>query len=163
MARILIVGCGCRGRRLAAALIAEGHSVRGTSRSAERLSPIEAAGAEAAAAEPDRLGSVLPLLEGVSAVCWLMGSASGPPDDLAALHGPRLRSLQEKLVDSPARGLIYEASGSVDAELLSSGAAIVREVGETFRMPVAIIEEDPVDPNRWSAAMGHGVAEVLGA
>ena len=30
LARVLIVGCGCRGRELAAALMAEGHAVRGT-------------------------------------------------------------------------------------------------------------------------------------
>ena len=107
MARVLVVGCGCRGRRLAEGLIAVGHSVRGTSRSAEALRMIEAAGAEAAVADPDRLGTLLPLLEGVSVVCWLMGTADAEP-----LHGPRLRSLQVKLVDSPARGLVYEAAGS---------------------------------------------------
>jgi uncharacterized protein YbjT (DUF2867 family) len=155
------VGCGCRGRRLAADLVAAGHSVRGTTRSETSLGEIEAAGAEAAVADPDRLGTLLPPLEGVSAVCWLMGSAHG--EDVAALHGPRLRSLQEKLVDSPARGLIYEAAGSVDEELLAGGAAIVREVGETFRMPVAVVEEDPADVEAWVAAMGRGVASVLEA
>jgi uncharacterized protein YbjT (DUF2867 family) len=159
LARVLIVGCGCRGRRLARALVAEGHSVRGTSRSPEALPDIEAAGAEAAVADPDRLGTLLPLLEGVSAVCWLMGTAEpGEP-----LHGPRLRSLQEKLVDSPARGLIYEAAGSVDAPLLAAGAAIVREVGETFRMPVAVVSEDPADIDAWTAAMLRGAAAVLEA
>jgi uncharacterized protein YbjT (DUF2867 family) len=163
LARVLLVGCGCRGRELARALIAGGHSVRGTSRSAGALPEIEAAGAEAAQADPDRLGTVLPHLEGVSAVCWLMGSAAGPPEALEALHGPRLRSLQEKLVDSPSRGLIYEAAGSVSDELLAAGAAIVREVGETFRMPVAVVGEDPGDLERWTAAVVRGVGEVLGA
>ncbi len=139
--------------------MAEGHTVRGTSRSAESLPDIEAAGAEAAVADPDRLGTLLPLLEGVSAVCWLMGTA----EPAEPLHGPRLRSLQEKLVDSPARGLIYEAAGSVDASLLAAGAAIVREVGETFRMPVAVVNEDPADADAWPAAMLRGVADVLGA
>ena len=92
-------------------------------------------------------------------VCWLMGSAGG---DAAALHGPRLRSLREKLVDSPARGLVYEAAGSVDDALLAAGAATVREVGETFRMPVAVVEEDPADVDAWAAAMRRGVARVLG-
>jgi len=159
LARVLIVGCGCRGRQLARELVAEGHAVRGTSRSAEALPEIEAAGAEAAAADPDRLGTLLPPLEGVSVVCWLMGTA----DPAEALHGPRLRSLQEKLVDSPARGLVYEAAGSVDPELLAAGAAIVREVGETFRMPVAVVSEDPADPEAWTAAMLRGVSEVLEA
>ena len=159
MARVLIVGCGCRGRQLAQALANEGHSVRGTSRSPEALPEIEAAGAEAAVADPDRVGTLLPLLQGVSAVCWLMGTADGSEP----LHGPRLRALQEKLVDSPARGLIYEADGSVDHALLAAGAAIVREVGETFRMPVAVVEEDPADPDAWTAAMVGGVTQVLEA
>ena len=159
MARVLIVGCGCRGRQLAQALAAEGHSVRGTSRSPEALPEIEAAGAEAAVADPDRVGTLLPLLQGVSAVCWLMGTA----DAAEPLHGPRLRALQEKLVDSPARGLVYEAAGRVDAALLAEGAAIVREVGETFRMPVAVVEENPADPDAWTAAMIRGVTDVLEA
>ena len=163
MARVLIVGCGCRGRGLARALAAEGHSVRGTTRSAEAVVEIEDAGAEAAVADPDRLGTILPLLEGVSAVCWLMGSARADGEAQAALHGPRLRSLQEKLVDSPARGLVYEAAGSVDPSLLAAGAAIVGEVGETFRMPVAVVDEDPSDQGAWTAAMVRGVAGVLEA
>jgi putative NADH-flavin reductase len=158
LARVLLVGCGCRGRRLAAQLISEGHSVRGTSRSAEALSEIESVGAEAAVADPDRLGTLLPLLEGVSAVCWLMGTADADP-----LHGPRLRSLQLKLVDSPARGLVYEGAGSARPELLAGGATIVREVGETFRMPVAVVEEDPAEPDTWAAAMVRAVTEVLEA
>jgi len=163
LARVLIVGCGCRGRSLAAALIEEGHSVRGTTRSAEASSAIEAAGAEAVVADPDRLGTILPLLEGVSVVCWLLGSASGEAGAVAALHGPRLRSLQEKLVDSGARGLVYEAAGSVDPDVLTAGAATVREVGETFRMPVAVTGEDPADPDAWREAMLRGVADVLTA
>ena len=138
--------------------MAEGHSVRGTSRSAEALPEIEAAGAEAAVADPDRLGTLLPLLEGVSAVCWLMGTADAEP-----LHGPRLRSLQVKLVDSPARGLVYEAAGTAATGLLKGGEEIVREVGATFRMPVAIVDADPADPDAWTAAMVLGVADVLEA
>ena len=64
-------------------------------------------------ADPDRLGTLLPLLAGVTVVCWLMGSAEG--EDAAALHGDRLESLLAKLVDSGVRGLVYEAAGSVDA------------------------------------------------
>lgn len=163
MARVLIVGCGCRGRELAAELIGSGHSVRGTTRSAEAVAEVEAAGVEAAVADPDRLGTILPLLEGVSVVCWLLGSAQGEAEAVAALHGPRLRSLQEKLVDSGARGLVYEAAGSVDSDVLAGGAAIVREVGETFRMPVAVVGEDPSGLGAWRGAMLRGVAEVLTA
>ena len=82
---MLIVGCGCRGRRLARDLIGEGHSVRGTTRDPARLGEIEAVGAEAEVADPDRVGTLLPLLQGVSAVCWVMGSASASADSVAAL------------------------------------------------------------------------------
>ena len=65
MARVLIVGCGCRGRALAAALVDEGHAVRGTTRARGVGSPaIEAAGAEAVLADPDRLATLLPHLPG---------------------------------------------------------------------------------------------------
>lgn len=161
MARLLIVGCGCRGRRLARDVIGEGHSVRGTTRDPRRLEEIEAVGAEAAVADPDRLGTLLALLQGVSAVCWLLGSASGDPDAVAALHGPRLRSLQEKLVDSPARGLVYESAGTVEAELLADGAATVRKLGETFRMPVGVVDVDPAGVDAWAKAMRGALAALL--
>ena len=78
MARALIVGCGCRGRELGSRLLAEGWSVRGTSRGEAGAEAIGAAGIEAAEADPDRLGTVLDLIGDVTVVVWLMGSASGP-------------------------------------------------------------------------------------
>ena len=78
-------------------------------------------------ADPDRLGTLLPLLAGVTVVCWLMGTAEG--DDVAPLHGDRLESLLAKLVDSGVRGLVYEAAGSVDGALLAGGAELVRAAG----------------------------------
>lgn len=96
--------------------------MRGTTREPDRLEVIESVCGEAALADPDLLGTLLPLLEGVSVVCWLMGSAGGPADSVAALHGPRLASLLAKLVDTPVRGLVYEAAGTVAAPLLSEGS-----------------------------------------
>jgi len=46
VARVLIVGCGCRGQALAGALVAAGHAVRGTTRALARLADIEASGAQ---------------------------------------------------------------------------------------------------------------------
>ena len=115
MARALIIGCGCRGRELGERLLAEGWAVRGTSRREEGLAAIEAAGIEPALADPDRVGTVLELVGDVAVVFHLLGSAAGEPEALAAIHGPRLERLLEKLVDTPVRGVVYEAVGSVDA------------------------------------------------
>ncbi len=156
MARVLIVGCGCRGRELAAALISDGHAVRGTTRDPARLREIESAGAEGAVADPDRLSTLLPHIEGISAVCWLMGSAPAPP-----LHGPRLQSMLEKIVDTPVRGLVYEGAGTVGVELLERGADLVRAAGATYRMPVSVVEQDPADRTAWLAAARREVARVL--
>jgi hypothetical protein len=159
VARVLIVGCGCRGTELARELVAAGHAVRGTTRHRARLGEIEASGAEARVADPDRLGTVTSQLPGVSVVCWLLGSvdpAAAPP-----LHGPRLRTLMERLVDTPVRGLVYEGAGSVAAGLLAAGAHAVRDAGRTWRMSVAVTATDPSDRDEWLSEMRAAVADIL--
>lgn len=138
MARALIVGCGCRGRELGGRLQAAGWAVRGTSRRAEGLAAIEAAGIEPALADPLRPATVLDLVGDVAAVVWLLGSASGDGDEVAAIHGERLERLLERLVETPLRRFVYEASGSVEDAVLERGAAIVRAAGERWRIPVDV-------------------------
>lgn len=159
MARVLIVGCGCRGQALGAALRSSGHAVRGTSRSQVRLPELERASIEGVLADPDRLGTLVPALAGVTVVCWLMGSAEDSPD----VHGPRLRSLMEHLVDTPVRGLVYEAAGTVDAALLTQGASTVREASRTWHMPVEIVDTDPASHEDWLEAMQAAVNRLLTA
>ena len=106
----------------------QGHAVRGSSRSADRLGEIEAAGAEAVVADPDRLGTLLPHLEGVSVLVWLLGSVRGEAAE--TLHGPRLESLLETLVDTPVRGLVYEGPGE----------RIARRFADTFRIRVDVLQ-----------------------
>lgn len=159
MARALIVGCGCRGRELGGALLAEGWAVRGTSRREEGLAPIEAAGIEPALADLDRVGTVLELVADVAVVYLLLGSIEGDPEAVAALHGPRLERLMEKLVDTPVRGVVYEAVGTVDPALLEAGVEIVAIASRTWRIPVATITAEPDDPGEWSKQM---VATGLG-
>jgi len=159
VARALIVGCGCRGRELAWELRAAGHAVRGTTRDRENLADIEAAGAEAVLADPNRLGTLMRELNGVSLVCWLMGSAAG--DTAADLHGPRLRTLLERLVDTPVHGVVYEAAGSLAPELLAGGAAAVREASLTWSIPAEVVEADPRDPEAWLAAMTAAVNRLI--
>lgn len=138
MARALIVGCGCRGRELGKQLLSEGWAVRGTSRSEERLAAIEAAGIEAALADPASPGTVLDLVGDVAAVYWLLGSATGSPENLEAIHGARLQRLLERLVETPVRRFVYEASGSVPAAILEQGSESVRAASERWRIPIAI-------------------------
>lgn len=161
MARALIVGCGCRGRLLGERLLAEGLAVRGTSRREEGLAPIEAAGIEAALADPDRPGTLLELVGDVAVVFFLLGSAEGDPETLAAIHGPRLERLMEHLVDTPVRGVAYEASGSVDPAVLQAGAEIVRTASRTWRIPVGILGGEPDDPGEWSQKMVDVAMDLL--
>jgi uncharacterized protein YbjT (DUF2867 family) len=141
VARALIVGCGCRGRELGEALLAEGWAVRGTSRTPEGLAAIEAAGIEAALADPDRPGTLLELVGDVAVLVYLLGSATGDAEALAAIHGPRLERLAEHLVDTPVRGIVYEAAGSVGAATLAGGAEILRAAERTWRIPVTVVGE----------------------
>jgi uncharacterized protein YbjT (DUF2867 family) len=153
LARALIVGCGCRGRELGARLLAEGWAVRGTSRREGGLALVEAAGIEPALADLDRVGTVLEHVADVAVVYLLLGSITGEPDAVAAIHGPRLERLMEKLVDTPVRGVVYEAVGSVEPDLLAAGAEIVRTASRTWRIPVAVVTEELPDPAAWSEEM----------
>jgi putative NADH-flavin reductase len=157
LARVLIVGCGCRGGELAAELLRRGHQVRGTTRDPGATARIEATGAEAVVADPDRLGTLLPALEEVGVVCWLMAAALGAPQ----LNAERLQALVEKLVDTPVRAFVYEARGSVEADLLERGAEVTRAVGERYRMPVAVLEHDPADHSGWVDAAAAAVEASL--
>jgi uncharacterized protein YbjT (DUF2867 family) len=152
MARALIVGCGCRGRLLGERLLEDGWAVRGTSRREGGLAAIAAAGIEPAAADPERPATLLELLGDVTVVHWLLGSARGEDESLAAIHGPRLERFMEKLVDTPVRGFVYERAGSVDAALLELGAGTVRAAGERWRIPFALVEADPAEPAAWVEA-----------
>lgn len=163
MARVLIVGCGCRGRELAGDLIATGHPVRGTTRRREGVGEIEAAGAEGVVADPDRLATLVPLLDDVTVICWLLASATGAAKQVAAVHGPRLTTMLETIVDTSVRGFVYEAAGSVDSMVLDTGTESVRAAGERHRMPVAVIEADPGDQAGWRSAATAAVGDVLAA
>jgi len=155
VARVLVVGCGCRGRELAAQLVARGHAVRGTTREQSRLADIEASGAQAVLADPNRLATLTPHLDGVSVLCWLMGSAEG--DGVAELHGERLAALLESLVDTHVRGVVYEGMGSIEPELLRHGAELIARAAETWRMPAEVVDAGG------TPALVAAVERVLGA
>jgi uncharacterized protein YbjT (DUF2867 family) len=143
VARALIVGCGCRGRLLGGRLLAEGWRVRGTTRREEGLEAIEAAGIEPALADPAAPGTVLELVGDVAVVVWLLGSVEGGAEELADLHGRVLERVLERIVETPVRGFLYEAEGSVDPSLLEQGRKAIEAASARWRIPSAVLSPDP--------------------
>lgn len=162
MARILIVGGGCRGRQLAATLVGEGHAARITTRTEAGRPPIEAIGAECWIGTPDRLATLRAALEGVTILCWLLGSASGPPQDVQALHTTRLEFFATQAIDTTVRGFIYEARGTTTAaEALREGIDVARSVAERNAIPLAFLTADPSDAAAWLAQARAAVDSLL--
>ena len=58
--------------------------------------------------------------------CILLGSASGEPGRLAELFGTRMDMLLERMLDTTARAVVFEAAGPAGPELLAAGAERVR-------------------------------------
>ncbi len=158
MARLLIVGAGCHGRELGARMAASGWRVRGTTRGREHLAAIEAAGIEPALADPDRPAEALELVADVSVILYLLGSLDGPA---AAIHGPRLERLLEKLVDTPVRGFLYEATGSVASEILAGGCGLIAEASARTRIPTAALSVPRAAPD-WLGRAEAALLSLLG-
>lgn len=163
MARILIVGGGCRGLELTRALVDAGHAVRVTTRGEHGRAAIEATGAQCWIGDPDRIASLRLALDGVTIAGWLLGTASGAPEAVQALHGSRLRFMLGQLIDTTVRGLIYEAAGSVDAEILTGAAALAREQCELNSIPLEVLTADPSDGATWLMQAGAAVSRLLGS
>jgi hypothetical protein len=128
VARVLIVGCGCRGRELARALRAAGHAVRGTSRDQANFAAIAEAGAEPYLGDPDRIATLMEALTGVTILVWLLGNVPDPD-----LHGGRLRMMFEKLVDTPVRGVVYEGT--------PGGGDVARMASATWNIPLEVLDD----------------------
>jgi hypothetical protein len=162
MARILIVGCGGRGQALARELVADGHAVRGSTRDPRRFADIEAAGAEPYLGDPDRIMTLMEALTATTIVAYLMGSASGDGEQVRELHGGRLRMLCEKVVDTPVRGLLYEAAGTVPFAYREQGELIARGARATWNIPLEVLDTDPADCDAWLGDARAAVARLLG-
>ena len=113
--------------------------------------------------DPDRVATLVGALEHVAVTYVLLGSATGDPDDVADLHGSRLGMLLERSLDTTVRGIVYEASGSVDPAVLRAGAERVRSACLRSSIPYLILDVDPSDHAAWLSAATGAVDRVLGA
>jgi uncharacterized protein YbjT (DUF2867 family) len=162
VARALIVGCGCRGRDLGTALLGRGWQVRGTSREPGGVTAIEAAGIEGALGDPDRIGTLTEHVEDVSLVYWLLGSAVGEPENLAAIHGPRLERMLEEIVDTPVRAFVYELNGGIESEHALGAFEILRAARERWRIPFEVVDADPAELGIWREGMVSAAESLIG-
>ncbi len=140
----------------------DGHVVRGTTRNGARVETISAAGVEPHLGDPDRVATLAPALEHVTVACILLGSAAGPHDRIAALHGTRLKMLITRMLDTTVHGIVYEAAGSVGDDVLRSGARYVVAACEGSRIPYALLGGDPTDHDQWLTEAHRAVSVVLG-
>jgi NAD(P)-dependent dehydrogenase (short-subunit alcohol dehydrogenase family) len=160
--RALIVGGGRRGLALASDLTAEGHAVRVVTRTPERDAEIRAAGAEPWRGDPDRVGTLRYALDNVTLLLWLLGTATGDAEKVAALHGSRLEMMLERTVDTTVRGVVYEAAGTLPQETFDAGIREVRRANERNEVPFALLEADPADEVAWRAAAHAAMRALLG-
>jgi len=158
-----MIGGGCRGLELARDLVAEGHAVRAVTRRPDARAPIEAAGAECFVGDPDVVGTLRYALDNVTILLWLLGTARGPADKVAALHGSRLRMMLEKTTDTTVRGVVYEASGTVGRDLLATGVEEMRHARRTNEIPYALIAADRADRAAWLADARSAIDALLTA
>jgi hypothetical protein len=70
--------------------------------------------------------------------------------------------LWEKLVDTPVRGVVYEAAGSVDPAALVRGEAVARVAHETWRIPLEYLHADPAEHAAWLDEARTAVDRLLG-
>jgi hypothetical protein len=172
VARILIVGGGCRGRRLAQRLVQEGrHAVRITTRTESGRAAIEATGAECLIGTPDRLASMRGALDGVTIACWMLATARGDGERVQALHGSRVESFLTQAIDTTMRGFVYEApsdrgtatgtSPADGAGAAGTGEALVRALATRNAIPAAILTANVEEPTGWQSAAWAAVDGLL--
>jgi glycine/D-amino acid oxidase-like deaminating enzyme len=172
VARILIVGGGCAGRRLAAQLTRDGHAVRITTRDASRRAEIEASGAECWIGTPDRLATLRGALDHVTVACWMLAGARGDAEQLRALHGSRLEFFLTQAIDTTVRGFLYDATprahdgrpDAVGSDALADGARRVARLTELNAIPAAVLDGPaPVEEREWQAAWQQRASEAIDA
>jgi hypothetical protein len=160
--RVLLIGGGCRGLALTRELVADGHAVRAVTRSEAGRAAIEAAGGECWIGDPDVVGSLRYALESVTIVVWALGTATGEPGAVRALHGPRLEMMLSKIIDTTVRGVVYEAAGTIAPEAFATGRAELERMGRLNKIPFLIVDADPADGRRWLNAARQAIGDLIG-
>lgn len=160
--RLLLIGGGERGLALTRLLTADGHAVRVVTRDAGRHEPIAVAGGEPFSGDPDRIGTLRYALDNVTVLVWALGSASGDPLAVQALHQTRLEMLLERTIDTTVRGVLYECNGALPVELLSQGARTVERMCRHNEIPWGLLHHDPEDVDGWAASAADAVERILG-
>jgi len=160
--RVLLVGSSARGLELARRLTADGHAVRAVTRTEARRAELQDSGCECWIGDPDRIGTLRYALENVTILVWALGTASGPDaEQIAALHGSRLRMMLDKTTDTTVRGVLYEATGTLDASTLAAGVQEVLLANRANEIPYALLEADGTDAGAWAKAALEGIATLL--
>jgi hypothetical protein len=125
------------------------------------VAPISEAGIDAVLADPERPASLLEHVSDVTVVALLLGTVRAEPQVVAAIHGPRLERLMEKLVDTPVRGLVYETAGTVRRQDLQAGQETVTAASERWRIPVEMLNADPSEHDEWLRAAVRAVRRLV--
>jgi thiosulfate/3-mercaptopyruvate sulfurtransferase len=159
--RVLLVGGGCRGLALVGEIVADGHAVRAVTRDERNRPRIEEAGAECWIGDPDVVGTLRYALENATILVWALGTAAGTPEQVAALHGPRLEMMLSKTIDTTVRGVVYEAAGTVAADTLATGVAVLRRTCERNEIPYAVLRADPAQREAWVAGARRAIGRLL--
>ena len=163
MARILILGGGCRGRQLAVGLVNDGHAVRITTRAEAGRSAIEATGAECWLGTPDRLATLRGALDSVTIACWMLATAKGSPEELAELYRTRLEFFLTQAIDTTVRGIVFEAPNAEQAAVVPSAAEqLVRRMAELNQIPLRCLEQDASQTAAWVADARLAIDSLLG-
>jgi len=160
--RVLLVGGGCRGLALARGLVADRHAVRAVTRAEAHREAIEATGAECWIGDPDVVGTLRYALENVTLLVWALGTASGTPQQIAALHGSRLEMMLSKSIDTTVRGVVYEAAGTAGPDVFAVGVGELRRICGHNEIPFEILMEDPAGEEAWAVAARAAMDRLLG-
>jgi len=159
LARLLVVGGGCRALALTRDVRGDGHAVRVVTRSEGRRAAIEAAGGECVIGDPDRIGSLRYALDNVTLLLWLLGTATGP--NVADLHGSRWEMMLWRTIDTTVRGVVYEAAGTVAPDVLEGGVQLSERLANANEIPLRLVRADPRDEAAWVSDARAAVDALL--